>query len=736
MEKIISNLKFAAKNVFFHLNEFIAFFIAVFMIQVAFGVVGFSYVNNNAIDYKYAKEDDSYHIELRNLNSSQYYTFINDRRYSDRKNDKIHEVVDTTVRNEDSIDDTRFDVFIKFLGDDPIKNYKTFNSRYSKNLNENSDGLYSVEFSDIMSYHNNVGMNRLIFILSLGLLSAVSLFLMITLFGYRLNHFKLTYGIYLTFGANYKKLVSSSFWEMMLITFVTLIPSCVAALGFSLYIYRNTTFVFSLTVLVIIVVMSLLITTLSVLGPMKVLAWSSPINALQAEDNSNYVSSPGISSKRFFTGFPKRYIFGTFLRYRKYLIKLILCGVIFGVAYMGGIGFTRLYSEYLDYNRPAYTLSFSGINNYYDESMRDDILAIEGVIDVLKVEECTAMKANSHILLSSGDKTLFSDAFGYDVNGGRYAVTNSVSYRPLDEGMARYLAERYDIDGDISSCVDAVDTVVVSNGRYNQDVLKLEPGDEIYIATYISNDAAIDTIESGKEYLLQQLEHNRYSYRKYTVGAVINDMPTGAQTPVYLPAVDYSVISRDLPYYYKAEIYLSEDLSAAERTVVVEELREYAYSIGSVSVDQNVNVDIKKQTEKNYRDFIMVLSIIVLVIMPVLLMFAQILFYLKRDTEMYVLEAFGATEKEIRGLYMGDGVLIAVISGVLYTLLSLIVEYALNRIANMMFIHPGFDFTVPWLAFGTGLFITCLVSFLSSVIPYLSYQRKKKELLRSVAGEV
>ncbi|MBQ8696825.1 MAG: hypothetical protein IJ519_03800, partial [Clostridia bacterium] len=157
MEKIINNLKYAAKNVFYHLSEFIAFFIAVFMIQVAFGVVGFSYVNNNAIDYNYARDDDSYHIELRNLNAEQYYYLRNDRSYSDRSEDKLHELVDIKTRNEASLDDTRYDVYIKFMGDDPVRDHRTFNSRYNKKLTEYSDGQYSVHYSDIMSYHRNIG---------------------------------------------------------------------------------------------------------------------------------------------------------------------------------------------------------------------------------------------------------------------------------------------------------------------------------------------------------------------------------------------------------------------------------------------------------------------------------------------------------------------------------------------------------------------------------------------------
>ncbi|MBQ8696296.1 MAG: ABC transporter permease, partial [Clostridia bacterium] len=434
--------------------------------------------------------------------------------------------------------------------------------------------------------------------------------------------------------------------------------------------------------------------------------------------------------------FPRNYVRGTFMRYKMYILRLVLCGIVFGVAYTGGLSFAHLYDEYLAYNRPAYSLALSGVNNNYSEDMRDDLLSIDGVIDVQKVEECTAKDSNSHILLDKSDKSFFSDAFGVEANGGEYAVTNSVVYRPIDAGMIEYLTQKYDIDGNIEDCLTREDHIVLSNSRYNQEVLKLQPGDEIYIGVYISNDKAMDTIESGKEYLIQQLEHNRYSYRKYTVAAVISGMPTGADSPVYLPAVDYSIVTRRLPSFSRADVYLEEGITGERSKAILEELREYGYKIGDVSVGEVNSSDLHKQREKNYHDFVVVLSLIVLVIMPVLLMFAQILFYLKRDTEMYVLESFGATSREIRRIYFGDGMIMSALSGGLYLVLSVAVIYALNRIGNVLFTYPGFDFEVPWLAFIFGLVITVGVSFLSSVIPFYAYQRKKKELLRSVAGEV
>ena len=61
------------------------------------------------------------------------------------------------------------------------------------------------------------------------MLGIVSVVILILLYNIRINHFKFTYGIYMSFGADSKKLFGTCFWEILIISGLTLIPSAIIA---------------------------------------------------------------------------------------------------------------------------------------------------------------------------------------------------------------------------------------------------------------------------------------------------------------------------------------------------------------------------------------------------------------------------------------------------------------------------------------------------------------------------
>ena len=344
-EKFFNNIKYAVKNILFHKSEFVSFFITVFVIQVIFGVVSLCYYNNNDIDYKYARGDEDYHFELVNLNDDQYYGLVNNTKYSNHGEDQLYVITEHAERNRNSIDNTRHDLKIKLKGE-LSSSLRLFEKRYGADLEANGDGNYSISYTPIVQYEKNAAANRRVFILALFAMFAISFFLMLLLFSFRLNHFKFTYGIYLTFGANFKKLFTSSFWEMTTVTLVTYLPSCLVSYLLAKFIYASggATFAVHGFSFLIVLLFTFAVTSLSVLAPITALARSMPVKALAAEDNSNFVSVPRRSSERTIRRFPYGYLAGNIIRFRKYLIKLILCGMVFGTMFVGGSYFAKLYS--------------------------------------------------------------------------------------------------------------------------------------------------------------------------------------------------------------------------------------------------------------------------------------------------------------------------------------------------------------------------------------------------------
>ena len=694
------------------------------------------YYNNNDIDYKYARGDEDYHFELVNLNDDQYYGLVNNTKYSNHGEDQLYVITEHAERNRNSIDNTRHDLKIKLKGE-LSSSLRLFEKRYGADLEANGDGNYSISYTPIVQYEKNAAANRRVFILALFAMFAVSFFLMLLLFSFRLNHFKFTYGIYLTFGANFKKLFTSSFWEMTTVTLVTYLPSCLVSYLLAKFIYASggATFAVHGFSFLIVLLFTFAVTSLSVLAPITALARSMPVKALAAEDNSNFVSVPRRSSERTIRRFPYGYLAGNIIRFRKYLIKLILCGMVFGTMFVGGSYFAKLYSEKINYNYPAFTVDFSGGEDSYDDSMYDTLVSIDGVTDVKKTRSTSAVYVKSHLLLDPSDVGAFTGLLSYTLDGEKYKVSGDFSFSPLDAGMADYLQKNYDCDGDVGACVDSSDLIAISDSRYNSRIYKFKPGDKVKIAVFLSSDTKPESVETGKAYMRQQLECNSYSYRTYTVGAVIHGMPAGSETPIYMPCIDYSLYTGESSEYVTADVYTEKGLTDAQRSAVGDKLRTFGYKYDNTEIVDNFANTDTHELEKNYYRFALILSWLVLIISPVVWMFAQILFYLKREGEIYVLEAFGASRREIRTVYFGEGAISAVVSALIFTACSLIVTRLICTAANRIAPEPGFAYALPAIEYICGFIFTSVSAFLSAAIPYFVYNRKKSAVMRAAASD-
>ncbi|MCI8331930.1 MAG: ABC transporter permease [Clostridiales bacterium] len=735
-EKLQTTITYAAKNVYGHKKEYLPFMIAVFVVQIIFGVISYCYFNNNRIDYQYASQDYDYHLELQNLNTGQYYSFINNDEYSTREGDSIYEIVKVIEKNRNSVNNTRFDVYIRFEGS-AAANFKRFQKRYFSDLEADSDGNYAVVHTPLLDYQTQVSVNRWVFVAALFLTGLIALYLMLYLFRIRLGRFTFVYGIYSTFGADFRRLFVHSFWELIVIALGTYVPSCLVSLGLSKLIYALSGAPFHLSFLpfIIIFVFSILVTSLAVLLPIKGLTRVPPIRQLMAGDNTHTVSSPRCSSERSVRSFPNGYALNTLIRTRKYWIKLIASGLLLSILFVGGVDFAHLYKAKLDYNSPRYALDFTLGSDSYQDDMADTLLSINGVVDVTKKEETSAVLAQSHMLVSGSDTKFSSRFYSTRVGGQACKVTNSLVYSPLDEGKAQFLAQTYAYDGDILGAVGKENQIVIADGLFNTSVYRLKVGDTVQIATFLYAKEKPETYETGKKYLRQQLACNEYAYREYTVAAVIHGMPTGDQTPVFLPAVDYTVVTKQSNEYQTVEVYLDPSLSDAQIKEVENELRRFAYQYDQVSVTDLFSSADRKENDKNYYAFILILACLVLILSPVVWMFSQILFYMKREEEFFVLEAMGVTQRNLRKMVLREALLVTGVTLVLYSLLSLFVIYVIYRIANFLFIYPGFSFQLPYVAFLAGLVITGLCAFGSIYIAYQLYLKKKNRLVRLVSED-
>ena len=236
-EYLRKNITIAAKSVLYNYKQYAVFFIAIFLVQTLLGIITAAADNDNVLEYKYVSEEYDYHFVLTDLNEQQRLTLVNDTQtvFGD---EYIFDIVREVPRDEEGTYDRRYDLFIK-LHEKIESNYRIFQYRYFDEMASMSkEGLHLSE-SPLMHFDRNLAANRIYYLLFLLILTIISIFFLMSLYYVRLNHYSFTYGIYMSFGADFRKLFGTAFWEMLVISLTTYLPSCLISAVIDLEIFRS-----------------------------------------------------------------------------------------------------------------------------------------------------------------------------------------------------------------------------------------------------------------------------------------------------------------------------------------------------------------------------------------------------------------------------------------------------------------------------------------------------------------
>ena len=330
MGKLFSSLgreiKLGFKTVTFQFKQYLCFFLAILAMQVMFGIIVMSSSNNIYQYEKKTTEDYDYHFALTNLSEADKKAFGSSRRY-----DAVYEVDNSgafveVYINRDNIPEGEpqlsLDYYKNKFIEDHVNKVK-YSAMKASDVNIVDSPLFELE--------GKVFSMRVECAAKLFVLALVSVAVIILLFNIRLNHFKFTYGIYMSFGADTKRLFSTSFWEMMVIGLLTLIPAGAIATVTDWYFYVSGDYAYRFTPWLMAFALLFMIPVLiaAVLIPIKVTASKPPLQLLLAEDNSNLVSSPRISTQLLGKKFPGSYEGLGIWRFRRYVATLVASSVLF-----------------------------------------------------------------------------------------------------------------------------------------------------------------------------------------------------------------------------------------------------------------------------------------------------------------------------------------------------------------------------------------------------------------------
>ena len=753
MERLFEYLKrsltIAWKSVFFNFKEYSCFFVALFIVQMFYGLMSVSNSNNNRVEFMHVSEEYDYHMVLRDLNMDQYLYLKNDTG-AVFKNDLVFKIVRTEQNRNFYKNEDRFDLYLLFYEDAKRSKYDSeanFIKNYIPVLQQlaKSKAIFQAPTTALLHFEQNRNANLVTFIFITLILLAVSIFLMTALYNIRVNQYKFTYGVYMTFGADFKKLFGTAFWELFVISCVTIIPAVllselVVAL---IYIPSGMGFSFSFSAFLLVGLFNLVVVLVSVWTPMRVMSIRQPMSLIITEDNSNLVTSPYRSINLLGKTFPTQYEFYSIWRFRKYSIELLTTAIVFCALFIMGLYYATIYKTNLEYPRPQFTVDLSRTAFTYDDEMSADLYAMDGV-NIVKAtnNSIEALEIGSHIITSRDNVRAFKNQIVYNnpnhpVENAR--VTNEVLYTGLTQEQIKVL-EQYDYTGDLQSIFTNEHYVIIGDSISNVPTFKFEVGDKIEIAVKTGQIKAVDTNLSGRNLLKNQIQYFHFDYIEFTVGAVLHNIPSGAM-PVFLNAEDYQTCTKRSAESTHLEIYVDQSLNPAQIAVLDESIRDWGRTLGEVDVKNTDRLNLDNiEHDKHYTELYVSISILILFISPLVWFFTQTLYYFKREKEFNILQSMGALVKDIRQIYLQGGVVMAILSLIVAIILSYLGSYILFYVFNVLAPHftrenVRFAFYMPWYAILTSTVMSVFCGFFSTWLPFRSYIKSRFTLENGGAGE-
>lgn len=738
LDRLRRNLAIALKSVRFNKRKYLPFFAAVLIFRLLFGILLFSSDLASAEEKKIVDRDYSYHVLYRNLNDQQYVYLL---RYEQGENNPngIFRIVEDLDSPGYSLSEPHHDLAVFLLGDSPRETYNAFKGRFHSSLTALADEGVPLGYSTtplLDNPGNSVRGGTALACLFLFLLEWVVLTL---LFSVRINNYKFEYGIYMTFGADFKKLTENAVFEMLIVALLTFLPSTAAAWLLSCLFHRR--FLFLPGTLLLLLLPALISAVISVLFPMLVVSRIYPMKHILAADNSDYVSSPRRSFRMLGRSLTRHYEPFTVFRFRRYYLKLMavttavtaLAAVIFYAAAPAEA------AERTDHAQ--FSLAFASRGIPYDETLRQELFSFDGVYATNKLHGILSDEINSHLLFGEGTVAPFS---GFTVPPrNRYPDysfgTDDVLYQSCDEEVIRFLS-RYECEGDPAALLTTENGVILGESIRNTKKLTIHPGDTVYAAIPVgmNRDTTVSFDElnysTGKKLFRLKLDFYDYRYVELTVVAVLKNIPTEGALPLYLSEQTYLSITdpqgekEAQPIRYDTiSIYTEPGMSEEEIRRLEGELMRWAAECGSFTVN-NLHANAKAQIRSAMKTPVLCLAVALLIalIMPVIRFFSQLVFYRKRFPEMKILSALGAVTGEIKRLFLFDGLYNALLTALFTALLTPLLFRLLHAVSNRLASYGGvyLEFQFPLLIYLCVVSAAGIFTFLSAMISHRIYCRE------------
>ena len=368
---------------------------------------------------------------------------------------------------------------------------------------------------------------------------------------------------------------------------------------------------------------------------------------------------------------------------------------------------------------------------------------------VYKESYYPARGIRSHVLANEKRVNLGAGGISVTPKGSsdKQRAMLNVNYQAMDEEVINaFNFLGYGIEGDLSSVLTQENTIAVTDGFLGATKFNWKVGDTIQIGLPTAETLAkIQAQEKQMIFVTDQTQlltfyynAGEYEYYTFTIGAIVSDFPTDENWSVFLSPSSYKQITGYAPIYETLAVYAKKGATEAEEQELYDYLRkaEFVYSNMSV-IDLNTRDARQIEANKNYSGIFTMFAWVLLSISPMIWVFSQILFYYKRRQEFDLYLAIGSTMSALRKLMLQDAIRYASISAGLFLLLAPPVSLMVHRAIGFVTALIGGDmlasFKLPWFAYLAGAFICALCGFVSTMIPWFTYQKQDTPLRKGAS---
>lgn len=754
-EYLRKDLKLSAKTVISEFPRYICFAVVLLFISMLFCTVSTLHYNHQKtqrayLESRYISDNgEVFHFQLVNLNQDQYL-LTRQFEIDQTSNNKIFKIVGGIESTISGTHELRYDVDIRLLGDID-DSYDTFMGRYIEVIDEESTA-YTISKTPLLDFELNIVKNTVIFVLLLTIIVAAGAVALWVLHSTMINHYKFTYGIYMSFGATFGRLFLTAMWEQFWIVLATWLPSGLIALLISWLVFRQTGLTFSIYWLGFFwaFLLTLLTVGIAVFISIRAASAKTPSALIVAADNSNYIHSPRVSYDLIGAKFPDTIGRITFRRYRKYIVRLMAGTLAFSMLFVSASTVAYCYERVLTLDEPEISVSFDIPEIYSEEEVVTDysqygynsekselFSTLPKIKMITKRAYYSASTVCSHVKIDQSIPKLFSGGVYIDGITGNDKCFLNVDYNAIDEEMIEsFKLLGYEIEGSLESVLENRKTIAVTEGFLGSVKFDWKVGDKVQIADLpgeevLSRLYAVSNSLLVADYdklLSAWLRESVYSYTEYTVGAIISEIPTGENWGIYFSENDYKAVTGFEPTYNELEIYADDDATEEEISYIYRELRDAAdYYTNMTVTDLDTATNKTMELNKNYTSIISMIAFVLLTVCPLIWFFSQMLFYQKRRPELELFQALGASGGEIKHYLMGDAVRFSLTGGLLFALLALPVSWLIHRLIGYIMVFAGgtmlASFHLPIVTYIIGIVLNLVCGFASVYFPWQGYEQ-------------